>query len=154
MHNIFLLKLHLVFITIILNAKKFRKPYKYSTGKSYLTCHIRQTLLHSTINCFDPCTVSFRGALQFLRGSQPMDCFQGSRFFLSRNPFFAWKMVKRCTFQWKVFWMKCILFYYFNFCFPYENLVVHPIFCRYFIIYKRIHWVNSVSIVDYKFPFL
>jgi len=47
-------------------------------------------------------------------------------------------MGKRCTFQWKVFWMKYVLFYYFNFCFTFykkngENLVVHQIF-------KNKHW--------------
>jgi len=45
-----------------ISRKQFRKPYKYSTRKSYLTRHIHQTLLHLTATCFDPCTVSFQGS--------------------------------------------------------------------------------------------
>ena len=51
--------------------------------------YIFQTLLHLTTTCFDP-----RGTLQFLQKSHkmgwPMDCFKGTRYFLSRNPFVAW----------------------------------------------------------------
>ena len=42
-----------------------------------------------------------------------------NQIFFSWNPFVAWKMGKRCNFQWKVFWMKYISFYYLSFYFTF-----------------------------------
>jgi len=47
------------FCKMITPGPMFRKPYKYSTGKSYLARYICQILVHPTTTCFDPWTVPF-----------------------------------------------------------------------------------------------
>jgi len=71
--------------------------------------HIYQTLLHPTTICFDPCTVPFRGSLQFTKMGRPMDSFQGTIFFYRRINLLPekWKNVVLFNlkyFEWNIFY--------------------------------------------------
>ena len=92
-----------------MSRKQLKKPYKYSTGKSYLAtiyarhCSTRLPLvsIHAQVKM-----TSFRRALKFMQGShkmgRPMDCFQATSFFIAES-FVAWKWENVVLFNEKYF---------------------------------------------------
>ena len=110
--------------------KQFRKPYKYSTVKSYLTRHICQTLLHPTTTFFDPCTVPCEEVTKWVNqwvASKEPDFFNRGIYLLSEKlenvVLFNGKY-----FKWNIFYFTILISALLFIKRTAKNLVVHRIF--------------------------